>query len=410
METKEIRPFPVHRTIVIRSILFALSKIGAELHQYNEQEGIIIATVKRVQIGAIGFGEQEIKASVYEHEQTSLLELTAPDGSELLSLISLYVVQGAKPIKDDAIVQWNDLINKEEARRKQVENKLNRQQVINNLVSKIPFLPAKSKDKEIPLLEASPENTSLSQNDTEIEESENFSQTALAVILVENKSLAIVASQSIELKIPENAGMLVRTRHKEVIEVKVDPTISTDRGRFLQICKHCQYINLQGGKFCANCGQALTLEVAIKHELGKKVLTYANSSLLFGVMGFVPPVIFLILTMLPFFLIGGLATITSFLMTFTKALGFVSKLFNQGLVSTAIPPLLFVVLPSFLFGRKAVSDGQKASQYLNLDFYANKRGRRRTSIGQAIGWFDVYLSISVVVVLFLVKFLNTSGA
>jgi len=108
MSTKEIRPFPVQRIVIMRSIVFALSKIGAELQQYNEQEGFVIATVKRVKIGGVGLGEQEIKASVQEHEQTSLLELTAPNSGELLTLISTYVVQGAKPLQDEAISQWHD--------------------------------------------------------------------------------------------------------------------------------------------------------------------------------------------------------------------------------------------------------------------------------------------------------------
>jgi hypothetical protein len=47
MSTTEIRPLPNDRTAVIRSAFFALAQIVAELHFYDDQHGIVAATIGR---------------------------------------------------------------------------------------------------------------------------------------------------------------------------------------------------------------------------------------------------------------------------------------------------------------------------------------------------------------------------
>ena len=124
---KTTRPFPVHEKVVIRSVLFALSKLGMRLNQYNEQEGLIIATKRRSETNrlGIGWGEHEVRASIVGHENTSVLDLDAPENMniELLKLIATYVTHGSKAIKNDAIGQWNTLIRQEEAQRQRRQNR-----------------------------------------------------------------------------------------------------------------------------------------------------------------------------------------------------------------------------------------------------------------------------------------------
>jgi len=59
--------------------------------------------------------------------------------------------------------------------------------------------------------------------------------------------------------------------------------------------------------------------------------------------------------------------------------------------------MLLIALPSFLFGRKAVTESQKAIHHLNLNFVLEKTGRRRAAWGNALGWFDTYAGITFLV-------------
>jgi len=60
MIVTEIRAFPVSSTVVMRSTLFALANLGATLQTYNEDSGVIVATVSRW----LGLQKQEVVARV----------------------------------------------------------------------------------------------------------------------------------------------------------------------------------------------------------------------------------------------------------------------------------------------------------------------------------------------------------
>jgi len=78
MKVTEVRPFPVRSLVLVRSAFFALAKIGAELHSYDEGQGIITARIARLEIGDMKImGEEDIEMSIEERETTSLLKLTA---------------------------------------------------------------------------------------------------------------------------------------------------------------------------------------------------------------------------------------------------------------------------------------------------------------------------------------------
>jgi hypothetical protein len=74
MAVTEVRAFPVNATIVMRSALFALANQGATLQVYNEESGIIVATVTRW----LGLQKKEVVARVRSLENTCQLELDAP--------------------------------------------------------------------------------------------------------------------------------------------------------------------------------------------------------------------------------------------------------------------------------------------------------------------------------------------
>src|SRR4030042_6531786 len=142
MRRTETRPFPVNRAAVIRAAFFALAKIGAKLHSFDEQTGIVTATIPWKNLGSVEVFERAIEISVQEHEGTSVLKLTAPEqqARELLRLISTYAVEGAAAVEEDAHLQWAGLLQQEERRR---ENRARTQAWIDKLsdiVSQIPLI------------------------------------------------------------------------------------------------------------------------------------------------------------------------------------------------------------------------------------------------------------------------------
>lgn len=406
MLTIEVRPLPANRKVVIRSAFFALAKIGAELHSYNEQDGIITATIGRVKIGTKEFFEQAVEVSVEEREDTSLLKLTTRSNKsgELLRLISTYVVGGAKAIKDDAHVQWFELLKDEEARRKRVEEKRTWNENISGMINK--FLPHAT-DKKATSSPSGQQDSELptnQQQDTEI----GKSAYSLTVLNPETKAIAPVDPTTLQLVIPHSPGMLIKNRYGQIFEIQVDSATCSDRVHYLLICPYCSATNLQGSWFCSRCGKQITVGAVVK-ELKKGVLEKANSSLRFALLGLLPSLVFFALTIMPYLLTGGIVTAATIVSAFTKSFGSITTSLNQGFIAAVLPTLLFAALPSFLIGRKAISDGQQALQHLNLNFYADKTGRGRATIGQAIGWFDMYVGLGLFVLVLISDLLRSQG-
>lgn len=369
MAEKIIRPFPIPRQAVLRSTLFALAKVGAQLHQYSEDNGTIIASVK-----SWGFNK-EIKVSIHEYEQTSLLELTAPNPTELLNLISAYAIRGAKAIKDDAISQWNDLINQEQARRK-------REQTVSKLVS---YLPGMSKTEV--------------KNDTALLV---VKQTVLATIGDRSKAVTCIHTGAIEIQMPNNPGMLMKNRHNDVFEIEIDPVVCQDRSSFVQFCKSCFTPVLQHSWHCSNCGNAITLEAAVKHELEVKTRKHANASLLYASLSLLPYVLAVAFLAAPILATGAVAPIAAITTAITTKITMLGFAIVSGALTVAMPPLFLIVLPSFLLGRKAISEAQKAAPLINLNFNEAKIGKKRVWLGQTIGGFAVYASVGFFLLLLII--------
>ena len=123
MSYTEIRPYPVPANVVMRSTLFALANMGAKLQAYNEDTGVIVATVSKW----LGVQQNDIIVRVREFEKTAQLEIEAPDAlkaQEVLKLIATYITDGAK-IQANATMQWVDMQRQQanQAKRKQLATK-----------------------------------------------------------------------------------------------------------------------------------------------------------------------------------------------------------------------------------------------------------------------------------------------
>lgn len=339
MSTKEIRPFPVSATVVMRSTLFALANMGARLHTYNEETGFVVATVAKW----MGLQKNEVVARVRGFEQASQLEVEAPDQAkarELLDLVAKYVSDGAN-IQANATIQWVDMARQQEQKEK-------RQATMDKVRNLLPggAAPAPSPSEE----------------------------TALAE--VEEKESGITAVSPTD-PIPDNPGVLVKNRDNKLIELKVDPAIFTDRSSFLEICGHCAAVSLRGSTYCANCGRPLTLD-AIQGDASNAAQTSFNASLIGLAFHAVP----LLILILPAFFVSAEAG-----SSFMDRVGASLDMIRVALA------LLLGLLPAVFFGWRAISLGQKASWYLNLGARPNSSERSKTAVGNALGWLAIYLAI-----------------
>lgn len=339
MTTKEIRPFPVNATVVMRSTLFALANMGARLHTYNEETGFVVASVAKW----MGLQKNEVVARVRGFEQASQLEVEAPDQAkarELLDLVAKYVSDGAN-IQANATIQWVDMARQQEQKEKRQAT----MDKVRNLLPGVATAPAPS-------------------SETALTEVEGAVETGITAVSPTDP-------------IPDNPGVLVKNRDNKLIELKVDPTIFTDRSSFLEICGHCAAVSLRGSTYCANCGRPLTLD-AIQGDASNAAQTSFNSSLIGLAFHAVP----LLILILPAFFVSAEAG-----SSFMDRVGASLDMIRVALA------LLLGLLPAVFFGWRAISLGQKASWYLNLGARPNSSERSKTAVGNALGWLAIYLAI-----------------
>lgn len=348
MSVIEIRAFPVSSTVVMRSALFALANMGAVLQTYNEESGVIVATVSKW----LGIQKKEVVARVRSFEGTSQLELDAPDvekARELLQLIATYVRDGGR-IQANATMQWVDL-------QRQQANKAKRQE----LTGKARQLLGGGSQETLPALT----------------ERQN---TAITTVAEDDPAQPVVGpSLDAPIAIPDNPGVLVKNRQNMLLELKVDPQVFTDRSGFVTMCNVCYAPTLRGSAFCPNCGRPLTLE-AVQPEMREKAGKSANSSLTFGLIGLALNVVPLLVLVLPALLDQTSASLLESI--------------RENLTSLTIALTVLVgILPAMLAGFAALRQGQRASWYLNLPAVLEQSGRGKAGIGGALGWLSIYLGI-----------------
>jgi hypothetical protein len=356
MSTVIERPYPVSATVIMRSSLFALANMGGKLQAYNEESGVIVATLTR----RMGLQKEEMAVRVRPFGDTCQLEVEAPDAGrarEFLALVSGYVRDGSK-VQANATMQWIDM-------QRQAEGQARRTQLVNKARNLLPG-GNNSSTAIIPAGEAEPESSAL-------------------VTAEENAALA-------RMPIPDNPGVLVKNPQDKVVEIKIDPAVFMDRTSYLQVCAGCQSAGLKGSMYCSNCGRPLTLE-AVQPELRTGAAQAAGSSLTYGLLAvafsFVP---FLVLV-LPVLLNLGDATFFAALTDWVTPL-------KMGIA------LLVGMAPAIFFGAQAISRSRQAVWYMNLRAAVDANGRTRANIGSALGWLAIYASLGWGIFMALLTFLG----
>lgn len=391
MQSTRVQPYPVPKTILMRCVLFALSRMGARLHQYSEQDGVIIASAGKYRVGQKELVRREVKATVQEVEYATQLRVSAPGevADELLELVSLYAVQGAQAVRGDAVAQWDRFIKSEEGARKRADQRQKLQQRLDSVKGLLSdFIGAD--------FEEAPEPAGIDDVPS-VPDKASGDEISLTTVDGDGTSIIAIDPSAHDLKLPENPGMLVQDRHMQTMEIRIDPGLFPDRSRYLKICRNCSAVNLHTGLFCSQCGQALVLEAAVKGELGSGIQAHASAGLRYGIFGLLPILVFFVITAAPFAVAGSAISLSSMLEILTRSLSSIGNTIGQGVVMATVPLMLLIALPSFLFGRKAVTESQKAIHHLNLNFVLEKTGRRRAAWGNALGWFDTYAGITFLV-------------
>ncbi len=345
MSITEIRAFPVSSTVVMRSTLFALANMGATLQTYNEESGVIVATVGKW----LGLQKKEVVARVRAFEGTSQIELDAPDvekARELLQLIATYVRDGGR-IQANATMQWVDLQRQQasKARRQELTGKA-RQLLTGGSATTLPAV---------------------------VEEQPS------ALVAADDPAQPVGPSMDAPIAIPDYPGVLVKNRQNMLLELKVDPQVFTDRTGYVTMCNVCFAPTLRGSAFCPNCGRPLTLE-AVQPEMRQKAGKAANSSLTYGLIGLALNVVPLLTLVLP----GLLSTADA-------------SLFDR--IRETLTPLTIAlaavlgILPAMVCGFAALRQGQRAGWFLNLPAVLEQSGRGKVGVGGALGWLSIYVGV-----------------
>lgn len=330
----------------MRSTLFALANMGATLQTYNEESGVIVATVAKW----LGLQKQEVVARVRSFEGTSQLELDAPDfdkARELLQLVATYVRDGGR-VQANATIQWVDL-------QRQQANRARRQEISGKARQ---FLTGSGSAATLPAV---------------VEEESS------ALIAADDPAQIVGPSMDTPIAIPDNPGVLVKNRQNMLLELKVDPQVFTDRTGFVAMCNICYTPTLRGNAFCPNCGRPLTLE-AVQPEMREKASKSANRSLTYGLIGLALNAIPLLILVLPALLSQSDASLLDRIRETLTPL-------------TIALAAVLGILPVMLTGFAALRQGQRASWYLNLPAVLEQSGRGKAGIGGALGWLSIYLGV-----------------
>ena len=334
------RPYPVPATVVMRTTLFALANMGAKLQAYNEDAGVIVATLTK----RMGLQKSDVIVRIRPFGETAQLEIQTANvdqAHEILQLVSNYVRDGAK-IQANATMQWVDL-------QRQQEGQAKRQQLLGKARN---LLPGGSSSSET------------------------------AVVPVEDQELQLPADAApsiVNMPIPDNPGVLVKNQQNPMVELKVDPEVFTDRSAYLQVCEGCAATVLQGSMYCSNCGRPLTLK-AVQPELHTGASQAAGSSMTYALIAVALQIVPFLILILPVLLNDSSLTV------FEKFGEWITPL------KVAIAAVIGIG-PSFFLAIQAISRSRQAGWFMNLQAATDANGRLRASVGNALGWLAIYMGI-----------------
>jgi len=338
------RPYPVSAKVMMRSSLFALANMDAKLQAYNEESGVIVATVSK----RLGLQKVEVAVRVRPFANTCQLEVEAPDpvyAHKFLNLVSNFVRDGSK-VHANATMQWIDM-------QRQAEGQAKRERLINRAKRLLPGSYRSDEDTAVIPAGESEENALMSPEE---------------------------ANTLARMPIPDNPGVLVKNPQDKMVEIQIDPEIFTDRTAFLQVCAGCQATILKGSKYCSNCGRPLTL-AAVQPELRSGATRAAGSSLTYGSVA-------IVLSLIPF-----LVLVLPVLLN-DSSLNFLDK-FEEWVTPLKIGISAVIgIAPAIFLGIQATSRARQAAWYMNLQAAVDAGGRTRASLGSALGWLAIYMSVA----------------
>jgi len=356
MTYTEILPYPVPATVVMRSTLFALATKGAKLAAYNEETGIVVATLSK----RMGLKKDDIIVRVRPFDDTSQLEINAADAEqsyEILQLISAYVADGAK-VEANANIQWIDM-------QKQQANRIKRKQLVNKARN---MLPGQS--------------------------SSPSTETAVTTTAgdVENELANMTEIPETPIPIPDNPGVLVKNQQDRIIELKIDPQVFSDRSAYLMVCQGCGTTIMRGSAYCSQCARPLTLE-AVQPELRGNAQKTASASLRYSLAALALNIIPILLLILPPAFMAE--STDSFLEAFAASL----TPLKLGI------SLILGVAPSIFLGWRGIVLGQRANWYRNLRAVTENVGASKAAVGNALGWLAIYISAAWIIFTIIALFL-----
>ena len=352
MTYTEIRPYPVPATVVMRCALFALATKGAKLAAYNEETGVIVATLSK----RMGLQKDDIIVRVRPFDDTSQLELNAADAQqahEIIQIISTYVTDGAKA-EANANIQWIDM-------QKQQANQIKRKQLVNKARNLIPGQSSTTTSTETAVVPVDATN----QSD-------------------ENALVEMAEIPDTPIPIPDNPGVLVKNQQDRIIELKIDPQVFSDRSAYLEVCKGCGATNMKGSAYCSQCARPLTLE-AVQPELRGNAQKTASSSLRYSLAAIALNIVPILLLIVPLALTAQSAD--SFLEAFAASL----TPLKLGI------SLVLGVAPSMFLGWRGIVLGQRANWYHNLRAVTDNAGASKAALGSALGWLAIYMGVAWVI-------------
>lgn len=363
MTYTEIRPFPVPATVVMRSTLFALATKGAKLAAYNEETGVIVATLPK----RLGLQKDDIIVRIRPFDETSQLELNAADAQqahEIIQIISTYVTDGAKA-EANANIQWIDM-------QKQQASRIKRKQLANKARN---LIPGQSSAPSGETASAASSGQAITTNLSD-----------------ENALVEMAEIAETPIPIPDNPGVLVKNQQDRIIELKIDPQVFTDRTAYLTMCQGCGATIMKGSAYCSQCARPLTLE-AVQPELRGNAQKTASASLRYSLAAFALNIVPILLLIVPLALTA--ASADSFLEAFAASL----TPLKLGI------SFVLGIAPSMFLGWRGIVLGQRANWYHNLRAVTDNAGASKAALGSALGWLAIYIGVAWIIFTVIALFL-----
>ena len=334
MSHEEVRPFPpAPPAVVVRSALFALANLGAEIRVFDEERGVVVGLLKQWR----GLRKQEVSAMVEQAGALAILKLACPTpqlSNEVLRRVSAYVVDGSR-LESDAAVQA-------------------------------------ARDREKSLQQE--KRRALSQQAQPLHANARAGYGRRPTSGETGHALTPAPAQP--------ALPVVRDSGNRIIHIPHDPETFANRTAFLTTCEGCHATLIKGSLFCSCCGRPLTLE-AVRPELRQSLGKACGTSRFSAVAG-------LLFNAVPLAVLGPLFLNAARSQSAQAVLATPPR---PTLVQTLVVGLAGA-LPMFCLGLRAVNHAARATWLFNVESSYADRFNKQAGLGRALGWIDCLLAVS----------------